>query len=105
MSPALTSLPCSKVRAVTIPATLARNSAIRVGAMRPGNSRICGRGDCSTVTIPTSGGAASAEVARAGVPSEQPASGTVESAANRTAKILPRYGSDGLAVSIIGPLF
>ena len=43
-SPALTSLPCSNSRATTMPETRARTSAMRVGAMRPGSSRMIGFG-------------------------------------------------------------
>ncbi len=38
-----TSLPCWKVRSITIPDTRARTSAMRVGAIRPGSSRTNGR--------------------------------------------------------------
>ena len=50
--PLLTSLPCSKLRLTTMPDTRARTSAIRVGAMRPGNSRITASGaGCSSMTL------------------------------------------------------
>ena len=46
------SLPCSKLRLTTIPDTRARTSAIRVGAMRPGNSRITASGaGCNSTTL------------------------------------------------------
>ena len=56
-SPALTSLPCSNRRSTTMPDTRGRTSATRVGAMRPGSSRIRAKGSALTVTMPTSGGA------------------------------------------------
>src|SRR5580704_1713816 len=81
MSPALTSLPSSQLRLTTMPDTRARTSAIRGGAMRPGNSRITAKGaGCNSTTLTSGTDRLSSLLGEAG-PSLQPASSPANSRA------------------------